>query len=96
MAATFGWTDSKTVTSTGPVASSSVRKMIRWPLRIAGVCEATFTPATITLVPPRTDERSFVRVTPRSVSSASKKLTMCRVASSPSTSSSARTTSASE
>ena len=22
--------------------------MIRWPLRIAGVCEATFTPATIT------------------------------------------------
>ena len=64
--ATFGWTDSKTVTSTGPVASSSVRKMIRWPLRIAGVCEATFTPATMTFCPPRHACRSFVRVTPRS------------------------------
>src|SRR5207244_3583639 len=28
-----GWTRSNTVTSTGPVASSSVRKMIRWLLR---------------------------------------------------------------
>ena len=69
---------------------------MRWPLRIAGVCEATFTPATMTFEPPRVRRRSFERVTPRSASSGSKKVTMCRVASRPSTSSSARTTSASE
>ena len=46
--ATLGWTDSNTVTSIGPVASSSDTKMIRWPLRTAGVCDAIFTPATIT------------------------------------------------
>src|SRR5207342_2008904 len=48
--ATLGWTDSKTVTSMGPVASSSDTKMMRWPLRTAGVCEAIFTPATMTHV----------------------------------------------
>ena len=57
---TFGCTDSNTMTSTGPVASSSVRKMMRWPLRIAGVCEATLTPATMTFgAAPERDRRSL-------------------------------------
>ena len=63
---TLGCTDSNTVTSIGPVASSSVRKMIRWPLRIAGVWEATFTPATMTFGPAAQRPEICVRVTPRS------------------------------
>ena len=69
--ATFGCTDSKTVTSRGPVPSSSVTKMIRWPLRIAGVCEETFTPATITHSFARHRQTSSDRVTPRSRSNGS-------------------------
>ena len=69
--ATFGWTDSNTVTSSGPVPSSSVTKMIRWPLRIAGVWEATFTPATITHSSARHSQTSSAEVTPRSRNSGS-------------------------
>ena len=93
--AVLSWTDGNTVTSIGPVASSSDTKMIRWPLRTAGVCEAILTPATITHVPWRLRWRSLARVTPRSRSSGSEKLTRWRVASIPNTSSSARTTSTS-
>ena len=72
--ATFGWTPSKTVISSGPVPSSSVRKMIRWLLRIAGVCEETFTPATITHSSARHFQTSCEYVTPRSRNSGPKKL----------------------
>ena len=51
MRATLCCTDGKTVTSTGPVASSSETKMIRCPLRTAGVWEAILTPATMTHSP---------------------------------------------
>ena len=42
-----GCTRSNTVASARPVPSSRVRKMMRWPLLTAGVCDATFTPATM-------------------------------------------------
>jgi hypothetical protein len=67
----FCCTRSNTVTSTGPVASSSVRKMIRCWLRTSGVCEETFTPATITHSRPRLRRSSVERTTPRSSRSGS-------------------------
>ena len=45
--------------------------MIRWPLRIAGVWVAIFTPATITHASWRFVARSRARVTPRSARSGS-------------------------
>ena len=61
-------TDSKNARSTRPTASSRDAKMIRWPERTAGVCVATFAPATSTVSPFPQPSRSAERTTFSSVS----------------------------
>ena len=60
------WASSKKVASTGPVASSRVRKTTRRPQRTGGVWVATFTPATSTsALRPRRRSRSRARASTR-------------------------------
>ena len=68
MAAYGPCTSSKNVASTGPVASSRVRKTTRRPERIGGVWVATLTPATSRSARLRRCSRSRERVTPSSSS----------------------------
>ena len=65
------WTSSKNVASTGPVASSRVRKTTRRPDRIGGVWVATLTPATrISLRLRARRSQCRARTAPRSASMA--------------------------
>ena len=83
------WASSKNVASTGPVASSRVRKMTRRPDRIGGVWVATLTPATSSSDLLRFESRSLLRVAPSSSRNSAKESTTCRLASRPRISSSA-------